>query len=144
MQGRARGRRLGRMQTATDSARREKRASRTRADWITEVKRWRDSGQKCGQYARAHDLHPGTLSYWASRLRHEAGPKSPATKRTKRFAPLRVIKGGAVEEPKTKLPTTSGEFEVVLSIGRAVRVTGSFQPDTLSRLLAIVEGMKSC
>lgn len=144
MQGRARGRRLGRMQTATGNTRREKRASRTRADWVTEVKRWRDSGQKCGQYARAHDLHPGTLSYWASRLRHEAGAKSPASKRAKRFVPLRVTRGGAIEETKTNLPTTGGEFEVMLTNGRAVRVTGSFQPETLSHLLAVVEGMKSC
>ena len=57
---------------------------------------------------------------------------------------LFASQGGAIEETKTNLPTTGGQFEVVLTNGRAVRVTGSFQPEALSNLLAVVEGMKSC
>src|SRR5512133_3745048 len=131
------------METVRGNTNEEKRAKRTRAEWAAEVNRWRESGQGCGQYARAHDLHPGTLSYWASRLKKGSTPKAPKpTKRSKRFVPVRLVDGADIESRKT--PDAVGEFEVVLSNGRTVRVTGAYQPEALSRLLLVVEGMKSC
>ena len=131
------------MQTAKGTTRHEKRASRTRAQWEAEVKRWRASGQRREQYAQAHDLHPGTLSCWASRLRLESGgPKAGERSRVSRFAPVRVVDG--TESKQTTAPKHGGKFEVVLNNGRAVRVMGPFQPDALLELLAIVEGHGSC
>lgn len=131
------------MQTATGTTRHEKRASRTRADWVAEVKRWRASGQRREHYAQAHDLHPGTLSYWASRLRHESGgAKAGERKRVSRFVPVRVVDGA--EPERVTAPKHDGKFEIVLNNGRAVRVMGPFQPDALLQLLAIVEGHGSC
>ena len=131
------------MESAKGSTNGEKRAKRTRAEWAAEVSRWRESGQGCGQYAQAHDLHPGTLSYWASRLKKGSTLKAPKpTKRNKRFVPVRLVDGADIESKKAA--DALGEFEVVLSNGRTVRVTGAYQPESLSRLLLVVEGIKSC
>src|SRR5690606_41912331 len=51
------------------TARGRKRPSRTRAEWIEEIRRWRKSRQTAAEYGAEHDVHPGTLVFWGSKLR---------------------------------------------------------------------------
>lgn len=133
------------MQTTTQVDRRGKRPARSRAAWLEEVKKWRKSGQRAEAYAGAHGLHPGTLAYWASRLRDDLGPKtapklvgaSPA------FVSVRVA-SRTQRRKETEQPSIEGEFEVALTNGRRVRLAGSFGVESLVRLLAVVEGGATC
>ena len=133
------------MQTRTQVDRRGKRPARSRAAWLEEVKKWRKSGQRAEAYARSHGLHPGTLAFWASRLRHDLDPKTtqklvgaqPA------FVPVHVA-SQTKRRKATDQPSIEGEFEVVLTNGRRVRLAGSFAATSLARLLAAVEGGAAC
>jgi hypothetical protein len=131
------------MQSSTIQTNQGKRPARSRAEWIEEVKRWRESGQKGEEYCRAHDLHAGTLSYWASRLKADLAKASKSPKQARRFVPVRV---SAARRPvaRSNPQTAVGEFEVVLANGRQIRVAGAFVPETLARLIAVVEGAASC
>jgi hypothetical protein len=133
------------MQTTTQVDRRGKRPARSRAAWLEEVKRWRSSGQRAETYARAHGLHPGTLAFWASRLRHEfEGKTAPRTSGMRpAFVPVRVA-----SKPKGSKRTLEsaccGEFEVVLTNGRRVRFSGAYPMGALGQVLAAVEGGAAC
>ena len=128
------------MQITTTTSRKAKHAARSRAEWLQEVRQWRGSGQTAREYARAHGVHASTLTYWASRLRDEVELKRP---HKGAFVAVGIGRGH-------KRPQSSQErlepsaFEVVLSNGRRVRITGHFQAEALSRLLAVVEGGASC
>jgi len=118
---------------------------RSQAQWLQVVSQWRDSGQSADEYGRVHDLHPGTLTGWASRLRHEVAGK-PGRKNGKGvsiFLPVRVSSQRPQREVTSEL-TVEGGFEVVLTNGRRVRVAGNFRAEALARLLAVVEGGASC
>jgi hypothetical protein len=133
------------MQTTTQVDRRGKRPARSRAAWLDEVKRWRSSGQRAEAYARSHGLHPGTLAFWASRLRHEFDGKS--TRRTSgerpAFLPVRV--SSKTNARKCSLEQAGGgEFEVVLTNGRRVRFSGAYPMGALGQVLAAVEGGAAC
>ena len=111
----------------------KKRQARSRAQWLSEVRQWRRSGQSGADYAKAHDLDQGTLAWWASRLRGEVAAE-PARKRKSAPAFLAV----RVRETPTRL--VEGSLEVVLANGRCVRINGDFNVERVSRLLAAAEG----
>jgi hypothetical protein len=116
---------------AVDGA--KKRAARSRAQWLAEVRRWRQSGQSGPEYAQARDLDAGTLAWWASRLRSEVTLR-PERKSKSEPAFL------AVRVRQSPVRPTDGTFEVVLANGRCVRVSGDFDAERVSRLLAAAEG----
>jgi DNA-binding transcriptional ArsR family regulator len=132
------------MQMTSTGARQNKRAARSRAEWLQEVTQWRSSGQRAGEYARAHGLHASTLTYWASRLRDEVGVKSTVRSRktAKAFVSVRV----SDKARKEMAPVGEGvdAFEVWLTNGRRVRVSAGFDVNALSRLLAVAEGGAAC
>jgi len=110
---------------------------------------WRESGQALKDYAEAHDLHPRTLAWWATFLKKGVSSRSatPSRSKEKRFVPVRVVDdSGLVEKPfSSDAPMNTFEvFEVVLANGRRVRVTDTYQPEALIRLLNVVEGRASC
>jgi hypothetical protein len=111
----------------------KKRASRSRSEWLLEVQRWRQSGESGSAYALAHDLDAGTLAWWASRLKKEAG-----VRRFRRSKPAPSFLAVQVRESRA-LPV-EGTFEVVLANGRLVRVSGDFDIERVSRLLVAAEG----
>ena len=137
------------MQKATRREARQvnRRPKRSAEEWLQEVNRWRSSGQSADVYARTHDLHPGTLAFWASRLRHGADSR-PARKSTNgasasAFLPVRVSSKSALREISTEMSVVGG-LEVVLTNGRRVRVAGPFRAESLAQLLAVVEGGATC
>lgn len=122
------------------NANRKKRPSRTQAEWIEEVRRWRKSGLTATEYGAKHDVHPGTLMVWGSKLR-EVVPL--AGRRRQRgagmFLPVRATSG---ERPPVS--TAEAGVEVVLRNGRRVRVGGDFQAEVLARVLDVAEGGGRC
>lgn len=119
--------------TFTDS-RMGKRPRRTRATWLEDVRRWRESGQTAVEYAREHGLHAGTLMVWGSKLRSEVATTSRGRRAHAGFLPVRVA------EPTRSAATEGGQLEVVLRNGRRVLVKGTFGAEHLARLLEIAEG----
>ena len=116
--------------------------------WETEVSKWHESGQALKEYAKAHDLHPRTLAWWATFLKKGVSSRSaiPSKSKEKRFVPVRVVDESLTERPISTgtTKTTIEAFEVVLANGRRVRVTGAYQPEALIRLLNVAEGHASC
>lgn len=121
------------MQIARES---RKRARRSRADWVDEVKRYRASGLKAAEYAASRGLHAGTLCGWASKV----GKGAEAEREVPRFVPVRVG-GDGVAVAHTKLPA---EVEVTLRNGWRVRVAGELPPEGLVELLVLLEGEERC
>lgn len=113
------------------------RKRRSRAEWVEEVRRWRQSGRTAAVYASERGLHAGTLAAWASKLRDVATADGGAERTPSAFLPVRVT---------TPRPSQSAgaDVEIVLNNGRRVRVGGDFQSEQLARLLAVVEGGSSC
>lgn len=111
----------------------KKRPSRSRSEWLSEVKRWRQSGQSAQEYAQAHDLDAGTLAWWASRLNKESG-----TRRVRRNKAEPAFLALQVHPRPAR--GVEGTFEVLLVNGRCVRVSGDFDVERVSRLLAAAEG----
>lgn len=116
-----------------------KRPRRSRALWLEEVKRWRQSGQSAVEYASQRGLHAGTLVSWSSKLRSERSVAAEQGRRGRgAFVPVRVT------EPKVTASAAGDSIEVVLCNGRRVLVHGEFGADRLGRLLDIVEGGAGC
>jgi hypothetical protein len=117
-----------------------KRPRRSKAAWVEEVVRWRQSEQSASEYAREHGLHAGTLTVWGSKLRGEQTPKRRAARgQAAGFLPVRVV-----EAAQPSLAVERGRFEVVLRNGRRVVVSGEFGSEALTRLLDIAEGSARC
>jgi hypothetical protein len=108
-----------------------KRAPRPRAEWVEEVKQWRESGLSIGKYAAAHGLEKGTLAWWGQQLRSDT---TRSAAKPAQFLPVRVT-----ATPDVKVERHS-PIELVLRNGRCIRISGEFQAEALLRLLQIVEG----
>ena len=113
----------------------KRRPRRSRVEWLSDVQQWRQSGQSATEYAQAQDLDAGTLAAWASRLKKEVGGR--LARRGKSKAGPDFL---AVEVRQSRALAVEGTFEVVLANGRCVRVSGEFDADRVSRLLAAAEG----
>ena len=127
------------MQDTAKNGRPKKRARRSRAEWVEEVRRWRGSGQSGAEYARERGIHAGTLAGWASKVRDSMGAK-PVSRDQRRsmFVPVQVAPVPAAVLAKAGVER--GEVEVVLRNGRRVRVSGTFDGEAVARLLMIAEG----
>lgn len=92
----------------------------TRAQWAERVRRWRASGLSAPVFARRAGFHPGTLRWWASRLRstHKTAAK---------FVEVVVA------------PPAAGRVEVVVRDGVVIRVSGAFDAEVLRRAVAALE-----
>lgn len=105
---------------------------------------WRASGQDADEYAAQHDLHSGTLRWWASRGRAEARAKAAGSGLVKvaarsSFLAVRVRRGKAAASADDGL-----QAEIVLNGGRRVRLVGGLSYAKLGRLLDAIEGGGSC
>lgn len=127
------------MRKAFSSNREGRAARRSRAAWLEEVKRWRESGQSAAEYGRAHGLHAGTLTVWGSKLRSEIDAAAAAGHRSRLgFVPVRVT------EAKAAAVTAAPQLEVVLRNGRRVLVSEDIGAERLARVLDLVEGGVRC
>lgn len=124
------------MASNRDPGRGARRPRRSREAWVEEVGRQRASGLGVREYAAVHQLDPGTLAGWSSRLRNTAAPNSGPTTS---FLPVRV----AAPRPEAR-PEQSGGLELVLPGGRVIRVADDFDEKALLRLVRALEGGVAC
>lgn len=92
---------------------------------------WERSGLELTAFAIREGLDPQRLSRWRRRL---AAP-SP---RFEEVLPAEIIAADAATRERTE------RFEIVLTSGRVVRVSESFDPGALRRLLAVVDEEHPC
>jgi hypothetical protein len=86
---------------------------------------WRGSGLTQRAFAKRKGIAPGTMSWWASRLRREKRAKAA-------LVPVHVIDEGR--------PVAGAEgFRLELAQGRVVHVPSSFDAAALRRLLTVLE-----
>jgi hypothetical protein len=119
---------------------------RQAADWAGLIDQWRQSGPSLPAFCQRHDLSRGTMRnrVYKRSLKHALeqagcqarpantpglGPPGPDDQ-PPAFLPIRIADGG---------PTSTG-VEVVLGPGRRIVVGAGFDPETLRRVVAGLEG----
>lgn len=127
--------------------------------WATQVRAWERSGLTQAEYCRRRRIKAGSFAWWKRQLLDPAHgrPTRPADRprqsaraskqrerltkppeRAKRRA--RPAKSSA---PFVELPLASAfpatTYDLVLVGGRAIRIPSQFDPETLSRLISVVE-----
>jgi hypothetical protein len=136
---------------------------RRKAEWALLVEAWKQSGLSRAAFAGREGVHPGTFSFWASRLAPRQSKRTPAPREAapSSFVPVRIRAGEmtgervvrgvgrgsavrrtvAVAEPRSR----EDNIEIALANGRSVRCTLAQAADPrLTALLAIAEGGRGC
>jgi transposase len=114
--------------------------ARRESHWRRLLQRWKRSGLPKTEFAQREKISPDVLYWWDREIerRDQTGrraavrhhkPASPGTRRDT-FIPVRVV--GATP------PAAPSMLEVVAG-GRVVRVRPGFDPETLRRLVAVLE-----
>lgn len=122
-------------------------------DWAALIDDWRRSGLSLPAFCRSHGLSRGTMQNWVYKPslrravevarrralpapadpRHADGP--PLSRPSPAFLPVHVAEATAAP------PTTRRTgVEVVLGSGRRVALEAGFDPETLRRAVAVLEG----
>jgi transposase len=105
------------------------RDERKEQQWRRWIGEWRASGLSVRAFCDRRGLAIPSFYAWRRTLERRAA-EVPA------FVPVQVVADGA--------PAHASALEVVLRDGRAVRVAPGFDAATLRRLLAVLEGERSC
>ena len=122
-------------------------AREAREVWAKRVEQWQASGETAKEFATANCLNVWTLRKWREKLARESrssssggAPGRPQAAGKRRavaaegtLAFVEVLSGTAASAPTERL-------EIVLPGGAMVRVPDRFEPETLQRLLAALEG----
>lgn len=103
----------------------------SRATWAKRVEEWKQSGLEVKEFAANAGLASRTLQWWAWRLSGERDIAQSRHAEPASAAPLTFVEmtGVAHAEP----------IEIVLSNQVRVRVTRSFDEETLVRVLHVLE-----
>jgi hypothetical protein len=108
------------------------------AKWARRVERLERSGLSIRTFAAREGLPAGSVSFWkwklAQRRRRTAGNREAAALR---FVELKTAAAAPAKA------TTAPAFEVVLGMGRTVRVPGGFDAAELVRLVGVLEEVRS-
>jgi transposase-like protein len=102
----------------------------TEARWRALVREQEASGKSAKEFARQRGFSPATLYWWRSALRRRACSWS----RGPRLAEVTLLAGNG--------PVNHGDaeaFELALPGGRRLRVPSGFDPESLRRLLGVLE-----
>jgi transposase len=98
--------------------------------WRQVVARWKRSGLSVRTFCRAEGLKPVTFYWWRREL-NRRDQSQPA------FLPVCIL-------PEPAEPAGGG-IEVVLANGRSLRVGAGFDPQTLVRVVELLEeGGRTC
>lgn len=136
---------------------------RSAGDWASLVAACERSGLSRAAFAEREGIHPGTFSFWASRLAPKHGKRLAAVdaRAGSSFVPVRVrardastdravVGGGGIARSKPAAAaapnaTSADTIEIALANGRCVRCALSQAGDPrLAALLTLVEGGRSC
>ena len=109
--------------------------------WQQHLQAWSQSGLTQADYCRQHELSRAAFGWWKRQLQGKPKPRrrSPGTKRPHRDRPATVQFVEVQRGPDVGTSTDAAVYEVLLSRGRAIRVSHEFDPDVLKRLIATVE-----
>lgn len=112
------------------------------AGWAALIDEWQDSGLSVPDFCERRGINPGTMRGWISKRSHRlaidqarrthAGPANAETATTPVFLPVRLT------EPLPG-PTAAPGVEVVLGPTRRIAVAPGFDPETLRRVVAVLE-----
>lgn len=111
--------------------------------WRRTLRRQERSGLPVGDFCRREGLKDWTFRFWrqeVARRDQELSAASPGepegepTRGAPAFLPVRLVDLEAVT------PLTAPPIEIVLPTGPTVRVPSGFDPRTLGRVLAVLEG----
>lgn len=111
----------------------------TRQTWATRVEAWQKSGMTAREYAAEIGVNPKTLSYWKWRFRREAeepAAQQPGASDAEQSSPVtfvEVLPSAALSPPQAE------PFIVHVAGERRVTVPAHFDPESLRRLLAVLE-----
>lgn len=117
------------------------------ADWAALIDEWRQSGLSLPAFCQRHGLSRGTMQNWVykpalQRAVEEArAAEVPQADRPLRSAPAPAFLPVRVAEvtAASQSPDRTG-VEIVLGAGRRVVVGVDFDPETLRRVVAVLEG----
>jgi len=101
---------------------------RNRKHWQGRVEAWKLSGQSQQTYCQAHGLALSTFRRWRRIFRDEARP-SAVDEGTGGFLRVKLF-----DEPSLSRPLT-----LVLGNNVRIEIPAEFDPDTLKRVLAVVQ-----
>lgn len=105
------------------------------AYWRRQLQRWKKSGLAKSAFSRREGLAPSVLAWWDREIRRRDLGRRRANRREKpppspSFIPVKVI------DP----PMGAGAALEVVRGAHVVRVRPGFDPETLRRVLAVLEG----
>jgi transposase-like protein len=134
-----------------------KAARRSSAEWAALIEACSRSGLSYAAFAEREGIHPGTFTWWASKLcaggrRCSLEREAPAANRAT-FVPVRVRSSAPtlarvaseLARPSATRTAASGRVEVVLMNGRRVRCDLAQVDDPrLAALLKLAEGGSVC
>jgi hypothetical protein len=111
------------------------------AFWQGHLSAWSASGLTQVAYCRQHQLSRAAFGWWKRQLQGkvEARRGSPGAKRPQRGRQATVQFVEVQRGPDINSSSSPAVYEVLLSHGRAIRVSHEFDPDVLKRLIATVE-----
>lgn len=111
---------------------RSKSHSKKAAYWRRVTREWKQSGQSQAAFCETRNLKLTTFRWWRHRLLREAAEaaKTKETGSSAPFIPVRIV--------ETSSPS-SQPIEIVLANLQRIRVPSGFDPDTLRRVLAILD-----
>jgi hypothetical protein len=118
------------------------RARRPAAEWAALIDEWHKSGLSLPAFCQRRGLNSGTMQGWVYKRTHKGAIERARRKEdtaedppaAAAFLPVRVI--GA--EPEHEGTGRSG-VEIVLGVGRRVVIGARFDPETLRRVIAVLE-----
>jgi transposase len=100
--------------------------------WRGYLTRWEASGLSVRDFCEFHDLSQQSFYWWRREIPHRDQAES-------QFLPVQVIP----DEPPPQ--SDGGAVEIVLAQGRLVRVRPGFDPQTLVRVVELLEaGGRPC
>jgi transposase len=115
------------------------------ADWAALIDEWRQSGLSLPAFCQRHGLSRGTMQNWVYKpalqraveeARREARTdRTPPSDPAPAFLPVRIAEAAARGEVSDRTGV-----EVVLGPGRRIVVAPGFDPETLRRVVAVLEG----
>ena len=127
--------------------------------WATRVAAWERSGLTQAEYCRRRRIKAGSFAWWKRQLLGPArGRPTRLADRPKQSARASKQRGRLTKSPErakrrarsakwsapfVELPLASAfpapTYELVLVGGRTIRIPSQFDPETLSRLISVVE-----
>lgn len=113
-------------------------ARSNRREWLQRLERWRQSGLELRAFSARERLPFRRLMWWRWRLTCDGlFPSTPAAA----TALVPVSASPLFVDLETAQVPQESPFEVVLGNGRVVRVPPAFDDGSLSRLLAVADGV---